>query len=225
VTLEDGLGRTRVFPWEPASFAVDGATVTLQRPSRPRPTAARSASGSRVVTGHRARTARASRILVEGLHDATLVERVWGHDLRVEGVVVEPLHGADDLAAVVAAFEPGPHRRLGILLDHLVPGTKEHRLAEAASGPHVLVTGHPYVDVWQAVKPAVLGFSAWPTVPRGTPWKAGVCAALGVADEQAMWDRIQARVRSSADLEVPMLRAVEELIDFVTAADEERPDR
>ena len=34
---------------------------------------------------------------MEGKHDAELVEKVWGHDLRIEGVVVEPLHGVDDL--------------------------------------------------------------------------------------------------------------------------------
>ena len=51
--------------------------------------------------------ARASRILVEGVHDAELVEKVWGDDLRVEGVVVERLDGMDHLAAVVA-FRPGP---------------------------------------------------------------------------------------------------------------------
>ena len=104
---------------------------------------ARSASGSVAVVGHTARTARAARIWVEGLHDAELVERVWGHDLRVEGVVVEPLHGMDDLAAAVAEFEPGPHRRLGVLVDHLVAGSKESRAAAAVAGPHVLVTGHP----------------------------------------------------------------------------------
>ena len=45
--------------------------------------------------------------------------------------------------------------------------------------PHVRVLGHPYVDVWQAVRPAALGIAAWPEVPRGTPWKEGVCAGLG----------------------------------------------
>jgi len=53
------------------------------------------------------------------------VERVWGHDLRVEGVVVEPLHGIDDLSGRVAAFGTAPHRRLGVLVDHLVAGSKE----------------------------------------------------------------------------------------------------
>ncbi|WP_256090620.1 DUF3097 family protein, partial [Actinacidiphila rubida] len=55
-----------------------------------------SASGSIAVTDATARVARAGRIYVEGRHDAELVERVWGHDLRVEGVAVEFLEGVDD---------------------------------------------------------------------------------------------------------------------------------
>ena len=171
VTLEDRHGRRRVFPLTPAGFLVEGAPTTLVRPVVARAAPARSASGSVAVVGHTARTARAARIWVEGLHDAELVERVWGHDLRVEGVVVEPLHGMDDLAVAVAEFEPGPHRRLGVLVDHLVAGSKESRAAAAVAGPHVLVTGHPYIDVWQAVKPSCR--HDWPTGP-GDGWKNGV---------------------------------------------------
>ena len=75
-----------------------------------------------------ARVARASRIWVEGIHDAALVERIWGDDLRIEGVVVEPLDGIDELPAAVAEFGPGPTRRLGVLVDHLVAGSKESRI-------------------------------------------------------------------------------------------------
>lgn len=83
------------------------------------------------VAPGRARTALASRIYVEGRHDAELVEQVWGADLRVEGVVVEYLGGVDDLAAIVAEFNPGPGRRLGVLVDHLVTGSKEARIADS----------------------------------------------------------------------------------------------
>jgi hypothetical protein len=152
---------------------------------------------------------------VEGVHDAELVERVWGDDLRVEGVVVERLDGIDDLAAVVRAFGPGPGARLGVLVDHLVPGSKEARLAASVADPHVLVTGTPFVDVWQAVKPAVVGIPAWPGVPRGEDWKTGVCTRLGV-DPSTMWPRILGSVRSYADLEPALVGAVERLIDFVT---------
>jgi hypothetical protein len=223
VTLEDRHGRHRVFPLRPAAFLVEGRPATLVPPAAAPAGPVRSASGSVKVTGLTARTARASRIWVEGVHDAALVETVWGHDLRVEGVVVEPMHGMDDLAAAVADFAPAPHRRLGILVDHLVAGTKETRAAQAAAGPHVLVTGHPYVDVWQAVKPATVGIRAWPAVPRGTDWKTGVCAALRWGEPADGARRVLGAVRSFRDLETPLIGAVEQLIDFVTVDPDARP--
>jgi hypothetical protein len=220
VTLEDRRGRHRVFPLG-AGFLVDGAAVQLVRPAVAAPAVARrTASGSVAVSGHRARVARESRIYVEGKHDAELVEKVWGDDLRVEGVVVEHLGGIDDLPAVVRDFGPTPQRRLGVLVDHLVPGSKESRLAAQVRSPHVRVLGHPYVDVWQAVRPAALGITAWPEVPRGAPWKEGVCAGLGwPVDPPAAWRRILGAVTGYADLEPSLLGRVEELIDFVTVDD------
>ena len=232
VTLEDRHGRRRVFAMLPAAFLLDGRPVTLTRPA---PTAApkqprrRTASGSFAVPNAPARVARASRIWVEGDHDAALVERIWGDDLRAEGVVVEPLRGIDDLVTQVRDFGPGPRRRVGVLVDHLVSGSKESRivadLARAGFADRVLVTGHPYVDIWQAVKPTALGIAAWPDVPRGIDWKSGVCAALGVANPREMWRRVLAGVDSYTDVEVPLLRAVEELIDFVTGEEATEPPR
>jgi len=216
VTLEDRSGRRRVFPLLPAAFLFEGVAATLVPPKVAPAGPARSASGSVRVAGHKARTARAARIWVEGLHDAELVERVWGHDLRVEGVVVEPMHGMDDVVAAVAAFAPGPGRRLGILVDHLVAGSKEARVTRSLTGPHVLVTGHPYVDVWEAVKPSVVGIAAWPRVPRGTDWKTGVCAALRWGEPADGARRVLGAVRGYRDLETPLIGAVEQLIDFVT---------
>ncbi|NUR24973.1 MAG: DUF3097 domain-containing protein [Catenulispora sp.] len=217
VVLEDRFGKRRVFPLEPAAFLLDGVTVTLTKPAAaPAPAGRRrTASGSIAVEDHRARVARAGRIWVEGIHDAALVERVWGDDLRVEGVVVEPLDGIDDLPARVAEFGPGADARLGVLVDHLVPDSKESRIVARVTSPHVLVTGHPYVDIWQAVKPQSVGIRAWPAVPRGVPWKEGVCAALGVSDPREMWRLILSRVDSYRDLETPLIGAVERLIDFV----------
>ena len=227
VVLADARGRTRTFPLRRAAFLIDGAPVTLVRPARPAPAiSVRSASGSVRMPGLRARPARASRIWVEGRHDAELVERVWGHDLRVEGVVVEGLDGVNDLAARVVEFGPGPGRRLGVLVDHLVAGTKETRLVAAVRSEYVLVTGHPYVDIWQAVRPAVLRLRNWPDVPRGVPWKDGVCQALGwvdragAADPAQGWQRVLGAVASFRDLEPALLRAVEQLLDFVTGEDE-----
>jgi hypothetical protein len=229
VLLEDRHGRRRLFALRPAAFLLDGLPVTLVRPAGSGPASsgsagggsagggsARSASGSVLVHNHRARTARASRIWVEGLHDAELVERVWGHDLRVDGVVVEPLDGIDRLAERIAVFGPDREHRLGVLVDHLVDGSKEARIVAGIREPHVLVTGHPYVDIWQAVRPALLGIRRWPVVPRGVSWKDGVCTALGWGSPQDGWRRVLAAVRSYRDLETPLIGAMERLIDFVT---------
>lgn len=220
--LDRHTGNRRLVRLDPGGFRVGGRPVTLvpprpaKRPRRP----ARTASGSTAVRDRPARVARASRILVEGVHDAELVEKVWGDDLRVEGVVVERLDGMDHLDAVVAEFAPGPGRRLGVLLDHLVDGTKEARVAAAVRHPHVLVTGTPYVDVWQAVRPKAAGIEAWPSVPKGEPWKEGVIARLGVrATPGEFWRMLLGRVRSYADLDPTLVGAVEQLIDFVTAGD------
>ncbi|WP_285648570.1 DUF3097 family protein [Actinomycetospora sp. NBRC 106375] len=225
VVLEDAAGRRRLFPNKPAAFLHEGRPATLVPPQRaagPDETAHRSASGSRRVESVRARTALPHRIWVEGLHDAEIVERVWGHDLRVEGVVVEPLHGADVLVEAAQGFGPGPDRRLGVLVDHLVTGSKESRIAEGlrrdlgAASQHVLVLGHPYVDIWEAVKPRAVGIEAWPSVPRGIDWKRGVCEALGWGDERAGARRVLSSVSTWTDLETPLITAMEQLIDFVT---------
>ena len=224
VELEDRRGAVRTFTLG-AGFLIDGTSVTLVKPIVAPSVPQRTASGSLAVAEARARVAVESRIFVEGRHDAELVERVWGDDLRVEGVVVEYLEGIDLLESVLREFQPSTGRRVGVLVDHLVPGSKESRIAEAiARGPqgaHVLVVGHPFVDVWQAVKPASLGIAQWPVVDRGTEWKHGVCEALGwphesQADISRAWKRILSAVNSYADLEPEVLGRVEELIDFVT---------
>ncbi len=213
-------GLERVFRLTPGAFFVDGRAVSLVRPAVNSSSGARAAavtaSGSVAVVGASARVARAGRIWVEGVHDAELVERVWGDDLRVEGVVVERLDGIDHLGSAIDTFRPGPARKLGVLVDHLVEGSKEWRIATGVGHPQVLVTGTPFVDVWEAVKPSVLGISAWPRIPRGLDWKTGVCQALGFGDPPATWKRIVGSVTSYADLEPALVGAVERLIDFVT---------
>jgi hypothetical protein len=218
VVLRDRYGRAQAVRPMPGGFLVDGVPATLVHP---RPTAApvpaRTASGSVAAPRGPAKVARASRILVEGVHDAELVEKVWGDDLRDVGVVVERLDGMDDLADVVRDLDPGPGRRLGVLLDHLVAGSKETRTAAEVRHPHVLVTGTPFVDVWAAVRPSVVGIDAWPEVDRGVPWKAGVLDALGIdAPPGAFWKQLLGRVSTYRDLEPALVGAVEQLIDFVT---------
>ena len=226
LTLEDRKGKRRTFPLGPG-FWLEGKPVILTPPvtrtAPAKPT--RTASGSVAVDNVKARVARESRIFVEGRHDAELVEKIWGDDLRIEGVVVEYLGGVDDLADHLVAFKPGPQRRVGVLVDHLVKGSKEARIAESirrsAVGQHVLIVGHPFIDVWQAVKPGRLGLEAWPNVPRSIEWKKGICQHMGwphrdQADIARAWKHILGRVNSFGDLEPALLGRVEELIDFVT---------
>ena len=226
VVLEDRHRRRRSFPLGPG-FWYEGRPVTLTAPAAAPPASRRTASGSLAAPAPaRAKAALPSRIFVEGRHDAELVEKIWGEDLREAGVVVEHLGGVDDLPDVVAAFGPEPGRRLGVLVDHLVSGSKESRIAAEVArrpgGEFVLVAGHPYVDVWVAVKPARLGLARWPEVPPGTDFKSGLCAALGWphadrADLAAAWRRILRAADSWHALERPLLTVVEQLIDFVTA--------
>lgn len=218
VTIRDDSGRDRRVRNLAGGFLVDGRPHTLVRPTPARGTGPTiTASGSIADGVATAKVARASRILVEGVHDAELLERVWGDDLRGEGVVVQPIDGADDLAEVVAAFGPRPGRRLGVLLDHLVGGTKESRIAAAIDHPDVLVRGHRFVDVWAAIDPRLVGLAAWPDVPRGTPWKEGVCRAVGVDESWRFWKTLLGKVTSYKDLDPSLVGAVEELIDFVAA--------
>ncbi|ALE92195.1 hypothetical protein AOC05_07345 [Arthrobacter alpinus] len=226
--LADRREKIRAFPLG-FGFLIDGEPVEMVAPATAAaaPAMTRTASGSLKVHGLKAQVAKASRIWVEGKHDAELVEKVWGDDLRVEGIVVEPLRGIDDLTAAVKDFAPGPNRRLGVLVDHLVPNSKESRIvADLMKSPaarnNVLVVGHPYVDVWQAIKPTTLGIPAWPVIPRNIDWKLGILAAFGWPHQGAEdvgigWQRLLSRVNSYADLEPSLLGRVEEVIDFLTA--------
>ncbi|AGL27498.1 hypothetical protein J113_14000 [Mycobacterium tuberculosis CAS/NITR204] len=222
IDLEDRYGKTRGFPLGPG-YLLDGLPVILTAPrcaaaAGPR----RTASGSVAVPGARARVARASRIYVEGRHDAELIAAVWGADLRIEGVVVEHLGGVDDLVEIVAKFRPGPRRRLGVLVDHLVAGSKEARIAEVVRrGPRRLrhfgrraplrrhLAGGQATTSWA---------TAWPRVPLA-PTRSIFMAGWPHADQAdiaAAWRRIRSQVRDWTDLEPALIGRVEELIDFVT---------
>lgn len=232
IGLEDRHGVVRAFPLG-YGFLHEGEPVRLVPPTpRTAGTAAprRTRSGSVAVPDAPARTARASRMLVEGVHDAELVEKVWGDDLRIEGIVVEPMHGLDHVEQIITEFGPGPTRRLGILADHLVPGSKETRLAQAAmdlpgARGNVLFVGHPYVDVWESVRPRAVGLERWPQVPRGEDWKTGILRRIGwphatPAERGLAWKRILAAVDSYTDLDPGILGPVEQIIDFLTVHDE-----
>lgn len=222
VRLEDRYGRERIFKMRPGAFLVEGKRCTLTRyvaPSVPKV----SNSGSRRVENLQAKVALPSRIWVEGIHDAAIVEKIWGHDLRVEGVVVEYLEGLDNLEERLREFRPGPGRRVGVLADHLVKGTKEMRLTENV-GPDVMVTGHPYIDIWAAVKPQKVGLRAWPEVPYGEDWKTGICRRVGWTDPKEGWNRVYNAVHSFRDVDTSLINAVEKLVDFVTTPELSKED-
>ena len=226
VLLEDRRGKRRSAPFGPG-FLLEGEPVAIRAPLRGgSATPKYTASGSRAADGPtKARVALPSRIYVEGRHDAELIEKVWGGDLRHVGVVVEFLGGIDDLPGIVAEFAPEPGRRLGVLVDHLVPGSKESRIAQqvyrAGYRDTVLIEGHEFIDIWQAVRPGRVGRKSWPEVPRDVDFKKGTLKALGLphadqADVARGWQAILARVESWKDLEPQFLTKVETLIDFVT---------
>lgn len=227
MTLAGRGTQVRKFPLGPG-YWIDGEPVTLIPPAapatEPQPPA-RTASGSVRSPAAGPAVMMPSRIWVEGRHDWQLIDKVWGEDLRHEGIAVEELAGVDHLAQMLAAFKAGPDRKAGVLVDHLVPGSKESRLVAEALRAHgngfVLVTGHPYVDVWQAIKPGRVGLPAWPTIPKGTDIKKGTLAHLGLAHETVAdigrgWSLILERVRTWKDLESSLIKEVETLIDFVT---------
>lgn len=218
IVVRDRHGRDHTLTPRDGAFRIAGEPVSLrQAPQSPDVREFQlTASGSVDVGSTPARIARPSRIWVEGIHDAELIEKVWGADLRLEGVVVEQMDGMDDLVDRVARFGPRRGRRLGVLLDHLVEGSRESRAAAEIDDPDVLITGHPYVDVWQAIRPAAVGIGRWPTIERGTEWKQGMMAAFGYSGTAGeFWKKLLARVDSYKDIEQPMLNAVERLIDFV----------
>ena len=236
VILEDAFGRERGVSRLPGGFTLQGETVTLIGVTAPadaasptvRKTASlkpesngpakrtTTASGSVVSVNTRAQVAKSSRIWVEGVHDAELVEKVWGEDLRGEAIVVEPLGGIDDVDAAVRSFGPTDERRLGILVDHLVVGSKESRIVASIDDPNVLIVGHPYVDIWQCVRAKSLGIDGWPEVPRSLDWKTGVCQALGWGTPIDGWRRVLSAVNSFADLDPSLVGAVEEMLDFLS---------
>ena len=117
---------------------------------------------------------------------------------------------------------PGPGRRLGVLADHLVAGTKESRIAATVSG--AARPGRRASRTWTSGKRS--GPPPWASRPGrmchvGWIGRRGVCDVLGVRDTATMWGRVNGAVRSYRDLATPLLTAVESLIDFVTAEPED----
>lgn len=235
VELEDRRGSRRSFPLGPG-FWLEGKPIDALPPRVPitaaAPASGLTSMGGRALTNsgsvagprEKAKVARASRIWVEGKHDAELIQHVWGEDLAHVGVAIQLLDGVDNLEEILVDFQPTNEVRAGVLVDHLVPGSKESRVADAIHqrwGGSVLVLGHPFVDIWQAIKPERVGLTRWPDIPRHIDIKKGTLAALRLphetqADIAIGWKKILGTVRNYKDLSPDLLGPVEALIDFVT---------
>src|SRR5699024_2579691 len=93
--------------------------------------------------------------------------------------------------------------------------------ADARYRDVVHIIGHAYVDIWQSVKPHVVGINQWPVVPRGEDWKTGILRRIGWPhsdhrDVARGCARILGKVTTIAYVEPTLSGRVEELIDFVT---------
>lgn len=74
IRLENNQGKTRLFKLRPGAFLVDGIRTTLTKP-QPAARPQRSNSGSTRVVNAPTKVAAPSRIWVEGVHDAAIVEK------------------------------------------------------------------------------------------------------------------------------------------------------
>ena len=126
-------------------------------------------------------------------------------------------------AALVSLLEPGDRVLVPVFgrFGHLLVEIAERCRAEVHTieVPWGQVFAAEQVeDAVRRVRPKVLGIDAWPDVPRGQPWKDGVCRALGV-DPSTFWPTLRNRVSTYADLQPELVGAVERLIDFVAESD------
>ena len=228
VVLEGRGDKRRSFPIG-YGLLLEGKPVLVKVPPRApatgQRTPGRTASGSVAGPTERAKVALPSRIYVEGRHDAELVEKIWGDDLRHVGVVVEFMDGIDDLSDIVAEFRPERGRRWACWPITWCPAARSPGSPPAWRRVRTARTcSSPAIPSWTSGRRSSrskLGLPSWPHVPRGTDIKHGTCAALGwphrdQADIARAWQRILATVTSWSDLERGLLTPVEQLIDFVT---------
>ena len=78
------------------------------------------------------------------------------------------------------------------------------------------------MDIWQCVRPKAVGIEAWPDVPRGEEWKAGICRRLGWGTPAQGWRRVISAVDTFADLEPELVGAVETALDALAPIEEQR---
>ena len=126
-------------------------------------------------------------------------------------------------SAAVDEFAPAPRRTLADPGRPPGPGIQGDAARRRRGRPHVLVVGHPFVDIWQCVRPKAMGIEAWPEVPRGEDWKAGICGRW-VGESRRRLARVISAVDSFADLEPQLVGAVETALDALAPTGEEPTD-
>jgi hypothetical protein len=201
VELEDYRGRRRLFPMG-AGFMIDGEPVRLVHPARAGTAGARRSapprdpSRSTIPCAHRAAEPDPRR--------AGTTPSSWR---RSGGTICAPRASSwstcrsRPAGGLLAAAPPRRDRRYGVLVDHLVPGSKETRIVEqimrGPHGAHLRIVGHPYIDVWQCVTPTAMGIRAWPgsrAARNGRPGSAAPrLAGRSQADIAHAWKRILSR--------------------------------
>ena len=184
VTLRDRQGQHRQFRYKPGGFLIDGKPVTLVRAG---PRSQRRPAGDQQRLGRRPPAGAAQRRHGQpdlGRGQATTPS--WSSTCGATtcaswGSSSSRCTASTTWSAWSAEFAPSPAapaRGAGRPPRRRLEGGAPRRQVR---GPDVLVTGHPFVDVWAGVRPQVIGLDAWPDVPRGVEWKEGMCDALGVS--------------------------------------------
>ena len=188
--LEDRHGRRKPFPIGPG-YLIDGRPVILTAPRQRR---ADGAGTHRIRFGGGVRRTRQGRAGEPDLRRGPPRRRT-----RRAGVGRRPARRGRrrriprrrrrSRRRSSRSSGPAPAVGFGVLVDHLVAGSKEARIADAVrrgpGGVHTLVVGHPFIDIWQAVKPARLGVSAWPVIPQGRGLEARRVPGAGLAARPA----------------------------------------
>ena len=221
VTLEDRHGRHRVFPLGPG-FLVDGRPVALVRAAPAARGGAAPAYG--LGLGRRARRAGPGRPRRPDLRRGPARRRAGR-----EGVGRRPARRGRRRRAPRRHRRPAGRRarlraRAGppARRARRPPGARQQGVPAGRAGrcsPHVRVVGHPYVDVWQAVRPAAPRHRGLAGGPARHAVEGGRLRrrSAGRSTRPPPGAASSARSRRTPTWSPSLLGRVEELIDFVTA--------
>ena len=171
LTLEDRRGKRRTFPLGPG-FLLEGRPVILAAPVRGGGPGEADAYGVRL--GRRPRRQGPGRPGQPDLRRGPARRRAGREGLgrrpadrgRGRGV---PRRRRRPRPTTCATSGPAPSAGSACSSTTWCAGSKESRIAQRIAkspvGKHVLIVGHPFIDIWAAVKPERLGLQRWPDVP------------------------------------------------------------